>query len=317
MIQNRRLKTKWIAGVLTLALAFTGMGTAVAAAPTAFAAESAPADHALQINSHVLLNLSEPGSDLTGLISETQKNLNTLGYRCDNTEGILTEETQAAITEFQKVHQLEQTGTADSNTEKKLTEAVKAHKAAEAEEKKREEAAAKKKAAAERAAKIENINKARLTIPADAWLLQTMGDNCTISSCTILLRANSFLKGGDYQSISIDAVSAVGWGWQGCQYSFGFDGEQVMHADLSGSAEEREATVRKMLEERPEGIVLYGWGGPDGSCHAFYANLDKDGSFRTLDPANQDLANRYVAFEDSWAASCRDWNYIQAVWYLE
>lgn len=115
---------------------------------------------------------------------------------------------------------------------------------------------------------------------SNVFLKQEKDNTCTLASTVMMLRRAVMLNGNSsWQSITESSIQSTAWAeGTGLRWSFIYAGITVSHSsDLEGS----EVKLIKLLENHPEGIVIYDRTKP----HAVLVTDYTDGVFYCADPA--------------------------------
>lgn len=151
--------------------------------------------------------------------------------------------------------------------------------------------------------------------PESLVIQQSRRGTCTLCSAAMMLRARLYRDGcRDWQAPDESSTSTYGWCSAGLIWSWSYpaaDGTlTVAHAFLSGVSE---GDLAALLEEHPEGIVLYCGNLP----HAVYLMGYEDGAFICADPAWGTVST----LAESSLGSCGGQDSIlanvTAYWYIE
>lgn len=138
--------------------------------------------------------------------------------------------------------------------------------------------------------------------PEELYVAESRPHVCTLSSATMLVRATLYVNGSSYWDDVLEPdVEAVAWiAGAGLRYTFTYDAPYatitVGHTDVSGVSEE---DLAAMLDEHPEGIVLYCGRLP----HAVFLTDYEDGVFYVSDPAPY-YAGCRIPLTEGWIGQC-------------
>lgn len=158
------------------------------------------------------------------------------------------------------------------------------------------------------AASIKDTAAAAFVPPVNIHISQGYR-NCTAASAAMLLRANCALHGKNYNHITLNTVLNKAWSSGGLSLDFKYDSVRVTAESLKGTAAEKEAKVKKLLSQHPEGIVLYGWNSNNTQMHAVY--MASDG--KILDPM---LSAKYYNLSQSANPASQNWSTIKQYWII-
>ena len=121
-----------------------------------------------------------------------------------------------------------------------------------------------------------------LNVDAGFYFKQSRGGTCTLASAAMMLRRRAYFDGLDgWVDVTENSIKSTAWAG-GLSHSFTYNAMHVGYATLpSGKAVKTEALIR-ILQEHPEGIVLYDRSQPHAVLLTDYTN----GVFYCSDPAN-------------------------------
>jgi len=154
-----------------------------------------------------------------------------------------------------------------------------------------------------------NTSKVATPPASEIHVCQTPG-TCTAAACAMLARADKYLKGVDYSTVTLNKIMNYAWiSGQGLRLSFWVDGSSIKAYSLSGSAAQKQAKVANLLKSHPEGIVLYGWNS-NGNSHAVYMNKD----MKILDPYYS--SKKYINLSDSASSASDSFSDIKQYWIV-
>lgn len=141
---------------------------------------------------------------------------------------------------------------------------------------------------------------------------QSVDGHCTLLSSAMMLRRYALLRGdADWSSITEETVMPVAWTASGMQhiYSYTTSGGSidVAYDSLPGGEDNREILI-SLLEEHPEGVVIYYTGAPHAVLLLDYSN----GTFYCADPATSYPLGR-IPLRESFEV--REDN-VTAYWYV-
>lgn len=125
----------------------------------------------------------------------------------------------------------------------------------------------------------------QLNDPA-VFLKQSQSRVCTLTSSAMMIRRTAMLMGNeDWQQITEQSIRREAWSeGTGLKWDFTTYGITVVHKTLASKDE-----LIRMLEQHPEGIVIYNARKP----HAVLVTDYTDGVFYCSDPSNDMPAGRY------------------------
>ena len=127
-----------------------------------------------------------------------------------------------------------------------------------------------------------------LNVDAGFYFKQSRGGTCTLASAAMMLRRRAYFDGLDgWVDVTENSVKSTAWSG-GLSHSFTYNAMHVGYATLpSGTAAKTEALIQ-ILQEHPEGIVLYDRTQP----HAVLLTDYTDGVFYCSVPSNGVSAGR-------------------------
>lgn len=147
----------------------------------------------------------------------------------------------------------------------------------------------------------------------EVFLKQEGSTTCTLCAATMLLRRAALLSGNtDWRSITESRVRPVGWiEGVGLRYGFTYGGYSVAHGSLpTGNA--NVSTLISLLEQHPEGIVLYYQSADKKKQHAVLLTDYTDGQFYCADPYSSRPSGR-IPLTSALYVSATNANYY---WYI-
>ncbi|MGN0707850.1 MAG: hypothetical protein ACI4JC_07610 [Faecalibacterium sp.] len=148
---------------------------------------------------------------------------------------------------------------------------------------------------------------ADLNVDAGFYFKQSRGGTCTLASAAMMLRRRAYLDGmGDWVDVTENSVRSSAW-VNGLSHNFTYNAMQVGYATLPSSQEEKKQVLIQLLEEHPEGIVIYDRTKP----HAVLLTDYTDGVFYCSDPANNISAGRVPISQSSVSISR-----VSCYWYI-
>ena len=127
-----------------------------------------------------------------------------------------------------------------------------------------------------------------LNVDAGFYFKQSRGGTCTLASAAMMLRRRAYFDGlTDWTNVTENSVRSTAWA-NGLAHSFTYKEMQVGYATLPSSLQSKTAVLISLLEQHPEGIVLYDRSQPHAVLLTDYTN----GVFYCSDPANGVSAGR-------------------------
>ncbi|MBQ7859081.1 MAG: hypothetical protein IJ347_02960 [Faecalibacterium sp.] len=137
---------------------------------------------------------------------------------------------------------------------------------------------------------------------------QQRSRTCTLAAATMMLRRRAYLNGDEtFADITESAVRKRGW-WDGLSHDFTYNDMHVGYGTLPRDEEEKDAALIALLEQHPEGIVVYDRREP----HAILLTDYTDGVFYCSDPARDHAAGRIAV--DYASISLRG---VSCYWYID
>ena len=138
---------------------------------------------------------------------------------------------------------------------------------------------------------------AATSLPKEIYVTQQQGDTCTLASTAMMIRSRLYLSGSkSWKSATESTVGATAWGYAGLWWSFKYqangDTVQVGHESVSGVSAD---ALKKMLDEHPEGFVLYSANSP----HAVFLTDYEGDTFYCADPAEAYGGGTRIKLKDS------------------
>ena len=127
-----------------------------------------------------------------------------------------------------------------------------------------------------------------LNVDAGFYFKQSRGGTCTLASAAMMLRRRAYFDGlNDWTDVTENSVRSTAWS-NGLAHSFTYKEMQVGYATLPSSTAEKTQLLIKLLQEHPEGIVLYDRSQPHAVLLTDYTN----GVFYCSDPAGNISSGR-------------------------
>ena len=150
------------------------------------------------------------------------------------------------------------------------------------------------------AATFEDINDSSV-------FLKQSPRTCTLCSAAMLLRRTAILRGdSDWRNITESSIRSTAWKeGAGLYLDFTYDGIHVSNGSLNGT----ESQLIDLLDEHPEGIIIYNTSVP----HAVLLTDYKDGTFWAADPANNTPRGR-IPLTSCYKVRT---NNVSRYWYVE
>lgn len=130
------------------------------------------------------------------------------------------------------------------------------------------------------AATFEEINN------NSVFLKQNTNYTCTLAAATMMVRRASMMNGNSSWQNITEAGMRSGGAWlegSGLYYNFSYAGITVSHASLTGN---KQNSLISLLQNHPEGIVLYYHNSDYSVAHAVLLTDYTNGIFYCADPAN-------------------------------
>jgi len=157
-------------------------------------------------------------------------------------------------------------------------------------------------------------------LPRELFLQQECSNTCTLSASAMMIRSCLYQRQCDYWTdVTEHNVKATAWTSEGLcwewDYEIGGYTVSVSHRSVSGMDEEKLKTV---LENNPEGIVLYCGG---DTHHAVFVYAYSDGTVYCADPA-QSYSGDAIALSKSLlgqriGAQEEILHSVSAYWYIQ
>ena len=127
-----------------------------------------------------------------------------------------------------------------------------------------------------------------LNVDAGFYFKQSRGGTCTLASAAMMLRRRAYFdRLNDWTDVTENSVRSTAWS-NGLAHSFTYKEMQVGYATLPSSTAEKTQLLIKLLQEHPEGIVLYDRSQPHAVLLTDYTN----GVFYCSDPAGNISSGR-------------------------
>lgn len=127
-----------------------------------------------------------------------------------------------------------------------------------------------------------------LNVDAGFYFKQSRGGTCTLASAAMMLRRRAYIDGlDDWYDVTENSVRSSAWSG-GLSHSFTYNEMQVGYATLPSGTEAKTQALIQLLNEHPEGIVLYDRSRP----HAVLLTDYTDGVFYCSDPAGSVMDGR-------------------------
>ncbi len=151
--------------------------------------------------------------------------------------------------------------------------------------------------------------------PESLVIRQSRGGTCTLCSAAMMLRARLYRDGSsDWQAPDESSTANYGWCSEGLIWSWSYPaGDEtltVAHAFLSGVSE---GELAALLDEHPEGIVLYCGHLP----HAVFLMGYEDGTFTCADPAWGTVSSLAESSLGSYGGQDSILANVTAYWYID
>ena len=120
-----------------------------------------------------------------------------------------------------------------------------------------------------------------LNVDAGFYFKQSRGGTCTLASAAMMLRRRAYFDGlSDWTNVTENSVRSTAWA-NGLAHSFTYKEMQVGYGTLPSGLQSKTAVLISLLEQHPEGIVLYDRTQPHAVLLTDYTN----GIFYCSDPA--------------------------------
>jgi hypothetical protein len=139
----------------------------------------------------------------------------------------------------------------------------------------------------------------------DVFIKQSRRGTCTLASSAIIMRRAAMLAGNEnWSDITEKSLGRAAWTSAGLSWNFSFEGVTMTHAYVS-SVEE----IKRLLEEHPEGIVVYDPNKPHAIALTDYD--EEEDVFYCSDPSEACASGRIPVSEA--LISLKN---VRAVWYV-
>lgn len=160
---------------------------------------------------------------------------------------------------------------------------------------------------------------AATSLPDSIYLTQEGYSTCTLCAAAMLLRARMYLNGNSqWSTISESGIRSVAWisgtglRWK-FTYELGGDSVTVSYASAAGMSVE---TLKSILDQHPEGIVLYCGNLP----HAVFATDYEGDTFYCAEPVSG-YSGKRITLAESWlgheyGSQAAILSNVTAYWYV-
>lgn len=129
---------------------------------------------------------------------------------------------------------------------------------------------------------------ADLNVDAGFYFKQSRSGTCTLTAAAMMLRRRAYLDGlSDWTDVTENSVRPTAWA-NGLSHSFTYKEMQVGYATLPSGTLAKTQMLIQLLEQHPEGIVLYDRSQPHAVLLTDYTN----GAFYCSDPAGNISSGR-------------------------
>lgn len=127
-----------------------------------------------------------------------------------------------------------------------------------------------------------------LNVDAGFYFKQSRSGTCTLASAAMMMRRYAYFNAMDgWTDVTENSIRSTAW-YNGLSHDFTYKEIQVGYATLPSGTSAKTQRLIELLEEHPEGIVLYNRHKP----HAVLLTDYTDGVFYCADPANNVSAGR-------------------------
>lgn len=127
-----------------------------------------------------------------------------------------------------------------------------------------------------------------LNVDAGFYFKQSRSGTCTLASAAMMMRRYAYFNAMDgWTDVTENSIRSTAW-YNGLSHDFTYKEIQVGYATLPSGTSAKTQRLIELLEEHPEGIVLYNRNKP----HAVLLTDYTDGVFYCADPANNVSAGR-------------------------
>lgn len=156
-------------------------------------------------------------------------------------------------------------------------------------------------------------------IPDDLFLTQAGSRTCTLCSATMMLRSCLYINCDDrWQRVTEDSVGVSAWTSDGLYWNWSYTiDENTVTVAQQGCGGITADELKEVLDNHPEGIVLYCGG---GSPHAVFLTDYEDGVFYCADPAMGYAEKRIPLAEsllgDRHGGQAQILSAVSAYWYI-
>lgn len=131
--------------------------------------------------------------------------------------------------------------------------------------------------------------RADLRTRPDFYDKQKTSVTCTLASAAMMLRRRAYIDGLDnWQDLTETRLRRVAWSYVGLSHEFSMNGITVRHGTFDKAAS-TESQLAALLQNHPEGIVVYNKSVPHAILVTDYAN----GVFYCSDPSTAAPSGRY------------------------
>lgn len=127
-----------------------------------------------------------------------------------------------------------------------------------------------------------------MNVDAGFYFKQSKKNTCTLASAAMMLRRYAYFNAlDDWTDVTENSIRSTAW-YNGLSHDFTYKEMQVGYATLPSKTAEKTQRLIELLEEHPEGIVLYNRKKPHAVLLTDYTN----GVFYCADPANNNSTGR-------------------------
>lgn len=118
---------------------------------------------------------------------------------------------------------------------------------------------------------------------SEVFLKQRQVDSCTLCSATMMIRRAMIMRGdSNWEAYTENKVATRAWA-DGLMWDFSVNGINVTRESLTGTAAQKKSYLINMLNQHPEGIVLY-HNGASSQPHAVLLTEYTNGKFYCSEP---------------------------------